>query len=123
MATAALNYETPDGEGVARRPLAELLLLAVPTIAQMVSYTVMHFIDTWMLSRLGVAEATAAGNGGLWAWSVIGFGMGVVLCVNTLVSQNFGQKDYASCGRYLWQGVWFSVLFAAVAWPMAPAGH
>src|SRR5215218_1992612 len=94
MGSAVLDYETDGGDPPLRRPLAELLLLAIPTIAQMVSYTVMHFIDTWMLSRLGVAEATAAGNGGLWAWSVIGFGVGVVLCVNTLVSQNFGQKDY-----------------------------
>src|SRR4051812_25737118 len=97
MDSSVLSYEGGGQDAPARRPIVELLLLAVPTIAQMVSYTTMHFIDTWMLSRLGVAEATAAGNGGLWAWSVIGFGMGVVLCVNTLVSQNFGQKDYASC--------------------------
>ena len=74
MDSAVLSYEAGGEDAPARRPLVELLLLAVPTIAQMVSYTTMHFIDTWMLSRLGVAEATAAGNGGLWAWSVIGFG-------------------------------------------------
>ena len=30
-----------------RRPLVELLLLAVPTIAQMASYTVMQFADVF----------------------------------------------------------------------------
>jgi MATE family multidrug resistance protein len=80
----------------------------------MASYTVMQFADTWMLSRLGVTEPTAAGNGGLLAWSVIGFGVGVLFCVNALVSQHFGQKDFHACGRYLWQGVWFGVFFAFV---------
>ena len=113
------NHEThlsPRG----RAPLAELLLLAIPTVAQMASYTVMQFADTWMLSRLGVAEPTAAGNGGLAAWSVIGFGVGVMFCVNALVSQNFGQRDFAACGKYLWQGVWFALAFALVTAPFIP---
>src|SRR4051812_47835903 len=96
----------------------ELLYLAGPTIAQMVSYTLMQFLDTWMLSTLGVKEPTAAGNGGLFAWSVIGFGFGVLTCVNALVSQNFGQKDYATCGPYLWQGTWFALFFAILCAPL-----
>jgi MATE family multidrug resistance protein len=119
--STTLNYA--PGTARARSPLAELLLLAIPTIAQMISYTAMQFADTWMLSRLGVNEPTAAGNGGLAAWSVLGFGAGVLFCVNALVSQHYGQKDYPACGRYLWQGVWFSLLyavFAAALIPLAP---
>jgi MATE family multidrug resistance protein len=101
-----------------QRPLVELLLLAGPTIAQMASYTAMQFADTWMLSTLGVNEPTAAGNGGLFAWSIIGFGVGVLVCVNALVSQHFGRKEYAACGRYMWQGVWFGLMFAAVCAPV-----
>ena len=103
-----------------RGPLAELLLLALPTIAQMASYTVMQFGDTWMLAVLGVKEPTAAGNAGIFAWTIIGFGFGVLMCVNTLVSQNYGQKDYASCGRYLWQGVWFGLAYSLVVFPFIP---
>ena len=104
--------------------LSELLRLAGPTIAQMASYTCMQFLDTWMLSRLGVIEPTAAGNASLFAWSFMGFGVGVLFCVNTLVSQAFGQKDYSACGRYMWQGVWFVVIFAALTAPVIPfAGH
>jgi MATE family multidrug resistance protein len=123
MDTRLVNESQLQLEPPARRPLVELLLLAGPTIAQMASYTTMQFADTWMLSRLGVAEPTAAGNAGLFAFSIIGFGVGVLFCVNTLVSQHFGQKDYAACGRYLWQGVWFGVffgLFACCALPFAP---
>jgi multidrug resistance protein, MATE family len=105
---------------VARPPLAELLYLAGPTVAQMASYTVMQFIDTWMLSHLGTAAPTAAGNAGLLGFAVISFGVGVLMLVNTLVSQNFGQRDYAACGRYLWQGIWFGLAFSLLVLPLLP---
>ncbi|HSI35913.1 MAG: MATE family efflux transporter [Phycisphaerae bacterium] len=122
MDARSLTYESkvdaPPPRGWAA--LGELLRLAGPTIVQMASYTVMQFLDTWMLSLLGTVEPTAAGNASLFSWSFIGFGVGVLFCVNTLVSQSFGQKDYAACGRYMWQGVWFGVMFAAVALPVIP---
>ncbi len=113
-----LEIQTPLA--VERKPLAELLYLALPTVAQMASYTVMQFIDTWMLARLGTAEPTAAANAGMLAFAAISFGFGVLMIVNTLVSQNFGQRDYASCGRYLWQGIWFALAYSLVLVPLIP---
>ena len=106
----------------ARRPVVELLSLAAPTVAQMASYTLMQFLDTLMLSRVGTTEATAAANSGLLAFSIISFGMGVLWVVNTLVSQSFGRKDCASCGRYLWQGVWFGLAMSVALLPVLAAG-
>jgi multidrug resistance protein, MATE family len=116
----ALEYAAPLQP--ARRPIVELLLLAGPTVAQMGSYTVMQFIDTWMLAHVGtrVDEPTAAGNAGMLAFSVISLGMGALWVVNTLVSQSFGRKDYVSCGRYLWQGVWFAAAFSVLLLPGLP---
>src|SRR3954452_5652154 len=113
-----LDYDTQGNE----RPLAELLRLALPTVAQMASYTVMQFCDTWMLSRVGdhVAPPAAVGNSGILAFSLISLGMGVLWVVNTLVSQAYGRKDFAACGRYLWQGVWFALVFAACVLPVLP---
>ncbi len=101
--------------------LTELLSLAAPTIAQMASYTVLQFTDTWMLAifdRLyaggsGVAP-TAAGNSGMFSFSVISLGVGVLWVVNTLVSQSYGAGSKHICGRYLWQGIWFSLVMAAL---------
>jgi MATE family multidrug resistance protein len=104
----------------ARSPIVELLSLAAPTVAQMASYTLMQFIDTLMLSRVGETEATAAGNSGLLAFSIISFGVGVLWVVNTLVSQAFGRRDCNACGRYLWQGIWFGLLMSALLAPMLP---
>ena len=110
----------------AGRAVAELLTIAAPTVAQMASYTAMGFIDTVILSRFGgpadVTPATAAANGGLVAFSVVSLGMGVMFVVNTLVSQAFGRGDERRCGRYLWQGVWFSIAFGAAAAAASPVG-
>jgi MATE family multidrug resistance protein len=100
---------------VRRRPSVELLLLALPMIAQFSSYVVMQFTDTYMLSLVGDLEATAAGQAGSIVWSIVAFGFGTLLIVNTLASQSYGRKDPAACGRYLWQGLWFAVGYGALA--------
>src|SRR5690606_10701137 len=106
------------------RPLVELLLLAAPTVAQMASYTVLQFVDTWMLAEWqkmralpNDVAATAAGNAGMFAFSIISFGTGMLWLVNTLVSQHFWRGTWQECGGYLWQGIWFGLLYAAVLFP------
>src|SRR5688500_5865908 len=111
------------GDGRPVRPIVELLTLAAPTVAQMASYTVLQFTDTWMLSFLGAVEATAAGNSGMLSFSFIGFGTGLLTLVNTLVSQNYGRRNFEACGQYLWQGVWFSLLFSLLAIPTLWFAH
>src|SRR6266436_6543988 len=115
MTPTALN---PTAE--AQHPLKELMKLAGPTIAQMASYTVMHFIDTLMLSRVGDDAAAAQGTAGMFSFTFISFGFGVLMLVNALVSQSFGRKDYAECGRFLWQGIWWAIAFAIVILPLIP---
>jgi MATE family multidrug resistance protein len=113
----ALDYDSTGDVS----PLRELLGLAVPTVAQMVSYTVMQFIDAWMLAhKLGELAPTAASNAGGLSFAFIGFGVGALLVVNTLVSQSYGHKNYVNCGRYLWQGVWFALAYSLVLLPLIP---
>lgn len=111
-----------DSEQPNRSPLNELLYIALPTIAQMASYTVAQFIDTYMLSHVGDLEATAAGQAGLSSFTVISFGFGVMMLVNALVSQSAGRKDLADCGRYMWQGVWTGLLIGLIALPISLLG-
>jgi len=106
-----------------RRPLAELLTLALPTVAQMASYTVMQFIDTWILSRLGNTAPTAASNSGMLAFAPLAFGMGMLVIVNTLVSQSFGRRDFRQCGQFLWQGIWLGLLLGLALLPLRFAAH
>ena len=46
--------------------------------------------------------------------------MGTLWVVNTLVSQSYGRKDYAACGQFMWQGIWFALLLSAVVAPLLP---
>lgn len=124
------NSSSPDSSAsllaigpIEVKPFAELLSLALPTVAQMMSYTLMQLLDAWMLAHASggnVDAATAVGNAGLLAFAFISFGMGVLWIVNTLVSQSFGRKDYHECGRYVWQGVWVAVIFSIVMLAFIP---
>lgn len=123
MSTASSSSSpaaAPEAVLPVRSPLMELFHLAGPTVAQMASYTVMHFIDTLMLSRVSNASAAAAGTAGMFSFTLISFGFGVLLLVNTLVSQSYGKKDYPDCGRYMWQGLWWSIAYALLILPLIP---
>ena len=97
-----------------QRPLVELLRLAGPTVLQMASYTLMQFIDTYLLARLGTLEAAAGAMSGLFAFALMCFGIGVLQLVNTFVSQSYGRGDHGACGKYLWQGVWFGLIWSVL---------
>src|SRR5688572_30105128 len=124
-----LPYETPTPS---KRPIVELFSLAAPTIAQMASYTVMQFADSLQLAMgAGDAAATAAGMAGFMVFTSMSLGWGALLVVNTLVSQSVGAGNPDFAGRYLWQGVWFAVLFGLLlaptrlfsGWVFAAFGH
>jgi MATE family multidrug resistance protein len=114
--TTSLDPAAPQDRLPAQ--LYQIARLACPTIAQMAAYTVMEFINTLMLSRLGSREPTAAVNAGILTYALVSLGIGTVLLVNTLVSQSFGRGNRSECGRYLWQGVWFSVFYALLLVPV-----
>ena len=103
-----------------RHPLGELLVLALPTVAQMASYTVMHFTDTLMLSYLGLVEPTASANASLFGFAITSVGFGTLWVTNTLVSQSYGRGDRERCGQYLWQGIWFGVVYGLLMLPILP---
>jgi multidrug resistance protein, MATE family len=113
------NQQSPSQ----RRPIAELLLLALPTVAQMASYTVMQFADRLMLSWMpvqGDLAAAAAGTAGITFFCFLGFGFGLLFVVNTMVSQNFGRGELAATGSSMWQGIWFGLAWGLVPIAMVP---
>lgn len=107
----------PDVD-TAGSPLRELITLAAPTVAQMASYTLMQFIDAWLLSHLGTEAPTAVGNAGFVGFSLISFGIGVMFVVNAMASQEFGRQRQKRCGRWLWQGIWFGLVFSVAVLPL-----
>ena len=92
------------------RPIREVWTQAWPTVLTMTSYTVMQFIDSLMVARIGHLEVAAQGNGGVWSFAVICFGFGLLTVVNTFVAQHLGAGEKSSTARYGWSSIWISLL-------------
>ena len=87
-------------------PLSEVWAIAWPTVLTMTSYTVMQFVDKLMVGQVGPLEVAAQGNGGVWAFSLIAFVLGLLTVVNTYVSQNLGAGQPEKGTDYAWAAIW-----------------
>lgn len=122
LPAAEVGAEEPRIEAIEDRPLREMLRIALPSVATMTSYTVMQFADSLMVSRIGEdpAYVAAQGNGGMTAWLLMSFVLGMTNVVNTFVSQNLGAGNPRAGAAYAWNGMWVCVLaWVAVLLPAA----
>jgi MATE family multidrug resistance protein len=99
-----------------RSPLAEMLTVALPTIVTMSSFTVMQFVDSLMVSRIGPESyyVAAQGNGGMANWVFLSLFFGATSVINTYVSQNLGAGKPERGAGYGWTGIWLAVGY----WPL-----
>ena len=95
-------------------PFRELIRIAVPSVAAMMSYMVMQFVDKLMVAQIDPDPiwVGAQGNGGLTAWIPIAAVYGSLFVVNTLVSQHMGAGKPDRAPAYAWNALWICV----VAW-------
>lgn len=96
--------------------LAEMLRIAIPSVATMTSYTVMQFADKLMVSRIGPEPiyVSAQSNGGILAWTLAAFVLGMTGVVNSFVSQNLGAGKPERGAAYAWNGLWVSIAYYGV---------
>ncbi len=87
-----------------------MLMLAVPVIFAELGWMSMSVVDTIMVGHLGPAAIGATGVGSSAFYSFAIFGMGLLLGLDTLVSQSYGAGNRKDCHRSLAQGVYL-VLF------------
>jgi MATE family multidrug resistance protein len=104
--------------------LPYMLRLSAPMIVSTVSFTIMQFVDRFMVSRLGTDALAAVLPAGYVSLLPGGFALGAMTSLNTFVSQSLGRNDKAACSNYFWQmmymGLVYFVLVAAVMVPAAP---
>jgi MATE family multidrug resistance protein len=93
-----------------RSELRALVILAVPVVLSELGWMAQGVVDTIMVGRLGPAAigAVALGNAVFYTPSLFGFG--ILLGLDTLVSQSYGRKDYDGCHRWLAQGIYLAML-------------
>jgi MATE family multidrug resistance protein len=93
--------------------LAETLRLAWPVIVAELGWMFMGVVDTLMVGRLAPEAIGAVGLGGIVFFTVVVFGMGVLLGLDTFVSQAYGAGNLDECHRWLRAGVHLSLLLTA----------
>jgi multidrug resistance protein, MATE family len=82
-----------------------MLRLALPVIAAELGWMGMGVVDTLMVGPLGPAAIGAVGVGNSLHFSFAIFGMGLLLGLDTLVSQSYGAGRHADCHRWLFHGL------------------
>lgn len=104
--------------------LKYMLKLAGPMIVTNISFTIMQFVDRFMVSRLGTEALAAILPAGMLSFVPASFALGVIISVNTFVSQNLGRGEKKDCSNYCWQAIYMGFCYFAVVlavmWPLAP---
>ena len=93
-----------------RRELRPTVSLAAPVVIAEVGWVAMQIVDIAMVGRLGPEAIGAVGVGSalFLAFSVLG--MGLLLGLDTLVSQAFGARDRKQCDRWLRHGIFLALV-------------
>jgi MATE family multidrug resistance protein len=92
-----------------RTELAAMIALALPVVLSEVGWVFMGIVDTIMVGKLGPAAIGAVALGNAVYYTPAICGIGLLLGLDTLVSQAFGRRDHDECHRWLAQGV--SIVF------------
>ena len=95
-----------------RADLPPMAKLATPVVVAELGWIAMGVVDIAMVGRLGPEAIGAVGIGSVLFFAVAVFGIGVLLGLDTLVSQAYGARRLEECHRWLFHGGGLSVLLA-----------
>src|SRR4051795_2584666 len=93
-----------------RKELKPMLALAAPVVLAELGWVTMGIVDTLMVGRLGAHAIGAVGLASMLYFAVAVFAMGLLLGLDTLVSQAFGAGRLDECHRWLLHGIGLGVL-------------
>jgi len=104
--------------------IAEIIRIAVPSVATTLSYTLMQFVDAYMVSLINPEDPiflAAQGNGGISAWTPQAIMAGMLGVVNTYVAQHLGAGQLRKGPAYAWNGLWLCLALWLLMLPYALA--
>ena len=90
--------------------LRAMIALALPVVLSELGWVAQGVVDNIMVGQLGPVAigAVALGNAVYYIPSL--FGIGLLLGLDTLVSQAYGRRDYDACHRWMAQGVYLALI-------------
>jgi len=90
--------------------LIAMITLAVPVVLSELGWMAQGVVDNIMVGKLGPAAISAVALGNAVYYTPSLFGIGLLLGLDTLVSQAYGRKDHDDCHRWLAQGVYLACI-------------
>lgn len=100
-----------------------ILVLTGPVVITQMTHTAMGLIDAMMVGRLGVVALAGVGLGGIIAWWLLSFFVGLLQGVNTFVAQFFGAGRPDRVGVAFWQGLYLAVGSGLALFLLAPVSR
>lgn len=92
-----------------------ILSFGVPLLLGMLFQQFYNMVDSVIVGqRLGVDALAAVGSTGSINFMVLGFCIGICNGFAIPIAQTFGAKDFESLKKFIANGVWVSIIFAAV---------
>ncbi len=95
-----------------RQELRSLVVLAAPVVVAELGWVAMGVVDTLMVGRLGDSAIGAVGLGRALFWGVGVFGIGLLLGLDTVISNSYGAGNLARCRSALMHGVLMAGMIA-----------
>jgi MATE family, multidrug efflux pump len=86
-----------------------MVRLALPLVLAEVGWMAMGVEDTMFVGRVNAEAMGAVGLGTMLFYGIAIFASGLLLGLDTLVSQSFGAGDTDDCRHSLISGVWLSL--------------
>ncbi len=86
-----------------------MVRLALPLVFAEIGWTAMGLEDTMFVGRVSAQAIGAVGLGTMLFYGIAIFASGLLLGLDTLVSQSFGAGDRDDCRHSLISGVWLSL--------------
>lgn len=111
-----MTAESQPGE------LRPMLRLAVPVVLAEMGWFAMSIVDTVMVGPLGPAAIGAVGTGGILFMTLMVFGFGTLLSLDTFVSQSYGAGRIDECHRWLFAGLQLAAVLTVVLMVVALVG-
>lgn len=89
-----------------------MLALAIPVVTAEIGWIMMGIVDTIMVGPLGPAAIGAVGVGSTLFMTPAVFGIGLLMGLDTFVSQAFGAGRIQECHRWLFNGLALAVIYS-----------
>ena len=102
--------EMSQGRHEWRHELRAMIALAVPVVLSELGWMAQGVVDNIMVGRLGPEAIGAVSLGNAVYYTPSLFGIGLLLGLDTLVSQAHGRRDYDECHRWLAQGIYLAFI-------------